>query len=524
MEQNYFYQLHVSPLGNQEDNWRRVLVFQETMMSDLYLIVETIMDLFDINRRQYADKFNLKEYKNKKIKEIFKEINTEIIVKIPIGEERETHQQTIKIRVVFEKNIVQSSLDLCPLCIHGENRGKDESYFTLNSINARLKLWNLNYYEILCQTKTKAELSELANFLGIRVPAKLNKEGFAKSLEATIIKHPEIIKEIISQRDMKILSHLICSVSHSDGFNIDDIVSLADWGFLYLNISPDTIKPISIPNNIAFLLYDHLLEMCEEQQYKNDYIIENYLLGLINLYGVLSVDKAIELLETYFEIKQELTDLILITKKSFKVFKRLNVIRHNHQYYIVNNLIRDRIKIIDSIESRGDLTHKLFSKQEINDASLKRYFHQNIYSQKLIEIMDKKGSGNGYYAMHYLWSAIQNELDIPSILDIVNREIDLGNIDFLNKVFNHVMEYGNNIPKWILKGNSSSDLFQKQRYNNTQSSHSPKSAGLSADADSLGSQPFSKKGTIPVVPQKTQRNDPCPCGSGKKFKNCCGNN
>jgi hypothetical protein len=138
--------------------------------------------------------------------------------------------------------------------------------------------------------------------------------------------------------------------------------------------------------------------------------------------------------------------------------------------------------------------------------------------------MDKKGSGNGYYAMHYLWSAIQNELDIPSILDIVNREIDLGNIDFLNKVFNHVMEYGNNIPKWILKGNSSSDLFQKQRYNNTQSSHSPKSAGLSADADSLGSQPFSKKGTIPVVPQKTQRNDPCPCGSGKKFKNCCGNN
>jgi uncharacterized protein YecA (UPF0149 family) len=26
----------------------------------------------------------------------------------------------------------------------------------------------------------------------------------------------------------------------------------------------------------------------------------------------------------------------------------------------------------------------------------------------------------------------------------------------------------------------------------------------------------------PPARQKTQRNDPCPCGSGKKFKKCCG--
>ena len=33
-------------------------------------------------------------------------------------------------------------------------------------------------------------------------------------------------------------------------------------------------------------------------------------------------------------------------------------------------------------------------------------------------------------------------------------------------------------------------------------------------------------GHIPVVNQgpKVGRNDPCPCGSGKKYKNCCGKN
>ena len=28
----------------------------------------------------------------------------------------------------------------------------------------------------------------------------------------------------------------------------------------------------------------------------------------------------------------------------------------------------------------------------------------------------------------------------------------------------------------------------------------------------------------PKITQKVGRNDPCPCGSGKKYKNCCGRN
>jgi SWIM/SEC-C metal-binding protein len=29
---------------------------------------------------------------------------------------------------------------------------------------------------------------------------------------------------------------------------------------------------------------------------------------------------------------------------------------------------------------------------------------------------------------------------------------------------------------------------------------------------------------LPVTSQKIGRNDPCPCGSGKKYKKCCGMN
>ena len=29
-------------------------------------------------------------------------------------------------------------------------------------------------------------------------------------------------------------------------------------------------------------------------------------------------------------------------------------------------------------------------------------------------------------------------------------------------------------------------------------------------------------GRTPIVAEKIRRNDPCPCGSGKKAKHCCG--
>jgi preprotein translocase subunit SecA len=41
-------------------------------------------------------------------------------------------------------------------------------------------------------------------------------------------------------------------------------------------------------------------------------------------------------------------------------------------------------------------------------------------------------------------------------------------------------------------------------------------AEANAEAEASGAQPFVRSG------QKVGRNDPCPCGSGKKFKHCHG--
>jgi preprotein translocase subunit SecA len=45
-------------------------------------------------------------------------------------------------------------------------------------------------------------------------------------------------------------------------------------------------------------------------------------------------------------------------------------------------------------------------------------------------------------------------------------------------------------------------------------------------ASGEGEDQVSQRGKLQpiVVDEKIGRNDPCPCGSGKKYKHCCGRN
>jgi preprotein translocase subunit SecA len=44
----------------------------------------------------------------------------------------------------------------------------------------------------------------------------------------------------------------------------------------------------------------------------------------------------------------------------------------------------------------------------------------------------------------------------------------------------------------------------------------------SANAAAVGSEQTKKRPVVKAEKQKVGRNDPCPCGSGKKYKKCCG--
>jgi uncharacterized protein YecA (UPF0149 family) len=68
------------------------------------------------------------------------------------------------------------------------------------------------------------------------------------------------------------------------------------------------------------------------------------------------------------------------------------------------------------------------------------------------------------------------------------------------------------LPRWDLKGHSPTEAFEMGIKLPKEKEYKPESFIESNDIPFVNASP------------KIGRNEPCPCGSGKKYKNCCGRN
>ena len=66
-------------------------------------------------------------------------------------------------------------------------------------------------------------------------------------------------------------------------------------------------------------------------------------------------------------------------------------------------------------------------------------------------------------------------------------------------------------------------LYNARIYTSEEQQRQHEKQYKNVSASGPGSEPVSKKEPV-VNKNKVGRNDPCPCGSGKKYKNCCGRN
>jgi uncharacterized protein YecA (UPF0149 family) len=80
-----------------------------------------------------------------------------------------------------------------------------------------------------------------------------------------------------------------------------------------------------------------------------------------------------------------------------------------------------------------------------------------------------------------------------------------------NEVIGLYSNYQNSLPRWDLKGHSPTEAFEM---------------GIKLPEEKKYRQEdfISSNGSFDNASPKIGRNSPCPCGSGKKYKNCCGKN
>ena len=97
------------------------------------------------------------------------------------------------------------------------------------------------------------------------------------------------------------------------------------------------------------------------------------------------------------------------------------------------------------------------------------------------------------------------------IIQYLQSWLEFPSFEFAQVVTAKIIELYNNTRQWVLKGHTPNELFQKEK----------------KFLKPLPSEPFkADQSNARVIDSGTRtkvgRNDPCPCGSGKKYKKCCG--
>ena len=115
-----------------------------------------------------------------------------------------------------------------------------------------------------------------------------------------------------------------------------------------------------------------------------------------------------------------------------------------------------------------------------------------------------------------IWEEVQwPDSDARSLNQLVQRILQGGRIsrmEDVQKTVDAIMHYSNAVPRWGFKGRSADEMFTKDPYRNKKM----------ATAGAMASQ--MQRNMQQASIHKVGRNDPCPCGSGLKYKNCHGKN
>ncbi len=131
------------------------------------------------------------------------------------------------------------------------------------------------------------------------------------------------------------------------------------------------------------------------------------------------------------------------------------------------------------------------------------YFEVTRQYQALLNYVNKHIFNGDEFAGQMLYEDVQGicqfDFSVQGIFEVLNtRGVDFKSEKQVNEVMQLVMDLTNNTRIWENNGHTPNEIYE--RYEKPHLMPLPRGGGKS---------------------RKVGRNDPCPCGSGKKYKKCC---
>ena len=369
------------------------------------------------------------------------------------------------------------------------------------------------------EKQTKEELLEIRRFFSIDIPSSARKSELVDAIEKYLLTETEDALSVLPEYELRFLQAL----SHlPSGHKMSMLMPYTPFYMALLGLLNTTYDYDN--RGMTIWMDEDLREAVEScvdfviAMYELDgaFQLDRIFFGMLTVYGVFSSRDFIGVLSKGFDKE---TDDVL-TKRLLH-FAPLPFFQNGD--WICHPLVNDPDAVIRERVSRGfdgkDLK-PLPTEYIMRSAKSMPYFSADLdtgHGKELIDILKKTGYEELLSkVLEDIWTESQLFADAKSLNQMVKGILMAGKFESMEQTetFIHaISNYSNSIPKWILGGRSSNEVHRLDP------SEKFGDANILATAERLASI-YDKASAFP----KVGRNDPCPCGSGLKYKNCHGKN
>ncbi len=238
-------------------------------------------------------------------------------------------------------------------------------------------------------------------------------------------------------------------------------------------------------------------------------LIKQYIIALTNLYGQVPAKKVLEIYNSQNEDRIGMDDVEVYLNDDMS---------KQYVYTHKNHFVHETIMQFNDFKSikmkKADKPYYIPDKEELLKYSDMSYYEKPKQYDDLMKYTEKnffyKDPEKAEMLCQNIMSKCRDDFKIQEVFDYFNTfEVDFKDEKQVNEVLQLVMELSNNVRLWENNGHTPNEIFEEFEKPNLRP---------------LPDKPFNFNDTGVIdmnYREKISRNDPCPCGSGKKYKKCC---
>ena len=355
-----------------------------------------------------------------------------------------------------------------------------------------VKTKKINYKDILDNFNMN-QLTEICRRYDFRGYSKFKKAEMVDFINNNIFDKDTFEKIVISMNN-----HLIeCMLN-------DEYIVNGSENINYIQIVRNSFGCLDNKTNEIFIAADIKKEIKKiftpefEEKYNFYRSIITYCRALTELWGIVPFEKILEIYNNQNNIHIEQSDLDFAIECSKYAIDCYYVPQYNESRLINESLFVNNGDVEKLLKAQKNKSYYIPDKMQLIRYSDDHYFDETPFCSDMSVFLAEYGNLHKNIA-----DELTDEISLMARMNCNYQDIlyyleqyhIVFNQEDINKFFRIYMGIYNNSRLWENCGYTPSEMIT-----------------------------ISQKGSVPVTHKKVGRNDPCPCGSGKKYKKCCGKN